>query len=389
MNLPIYLDYMASTPLDPRVLAKINECLTSPLYLGNASSQHHLYGWQAAELIENARQQVADSIHADAREIIWTSGATEANNLALKGAAEFYRRKGQHIITMASEHKSVLNTCKYLESQGFTVTYLQPDANGLLDLQQFSAAIRADTILASIMWINSETGVIQDIASIAQITRQNGVILHVDAAQAAGRIGIDVQSIPIDLLSFSAHKVYGPKGVGALFLRRSPRVRLQPQIHGGEQERGLRSGTLATPQIVAMGTAFMIAQQNLVEDNQHADLLGKRLLSGLQAIPGVHLNGDLVRRIPHCINVSIDGVNAETLLCSLNQLALSTGSACHSAHTTPSHVLTAMGINRRQAQSALRFSLGRFTTVADIDLTISEVKEKVNTLRELSPLYNL
>lgn len=389
MNLPLYFDYMASTPLDPQVAAKMTECLQSPLYEGNPSSQHHFYGWQAAELIEAARQQVADLIHADSREIVWTSGATEANNLAIKGAAEFYHRKGRHIITMSTEHKSVLNTCKNLEARGYRVTYLSPGANGLLDLEQFSAAIHADTILASIMWVNSETGVIQDIAGLSQIARQNGVVMHVDAAQAAGRINIDIKSSPIDLLSFSAHKVYGPKGAGALYVRRQPRIRLEPQIHGGEQENGLRSGTLATHQIVGMGAAFAIAKQNLNKDWQHVEMLGKRLWSGLQSISGVQLNGDLQHRIPHCWNVSFSGIHADTLLTSLNQLAMSSGSACHSAHTTPSHVLTAMGVDRRRAQSALRMSMGRQTTLADIDFAIREIKEKVNLLRELSPIYHL
>ncbi len=384
-----YLDYMASTPIDPRVLDKMVQCLNSPFCFGNPASQSHPFGWQAAELIEAARQQVAELIQADSREIVWTSGATEAVNLALKGAANFYQRKGKHIITMLNEHKAVLNTCHYLEKQGFSITYLKPLANGLLDLNQFTSAIRPDTILASIMWVNSETGVIQNIARIAEITRRNGIILHVDAAQAAGRIVIDVQSIPVDLLSFSAHKVYGPKGIGALFVRRNPRIRLEPQIHGGEQEHGLRSGTLATHQIVGMGEAFSLAKQHQQLDYFHAENLGKQLLNGLLSLKGVELNGDLVQRIPHCVNVSIGGVNAETLLLSLNYLALSSGSACHSAHTTPSHVLTAMGFDRQRAQSALRFSLGRFTTLADIDFALSEVKEKVYNLRELSPIWNL
>ena len=386
---PSYFDYMASTPLDPHVRQKMVECLSSSTGLGNPSSQSHRYGWQATELIETARQQVADLIGADPREIVWTSGASEANNLAIKGAADFYQRKGKHIITMSSEHKSVLNTCQYLEKQGFSISYLRPQKNGLLDLAEFIAAIRPDTILASIMWVNNETGVIQDIAKIAEITRQQGIIFHVDAAQAVGRIAIDVHTLPVDLMTFSGHKLYGPKGVGSLYLRRHPRIRLTAQIHGGEQEGGLRSGTLATHQIVGMGMAWELAKHYWQQDQERATFLGKRLLAGLQSITGVDINGDLTQRIPHCLNLSFAGVEAETLLLSLSNLAVSTGSACHSALNMPSHVLVAMGLSRQRAQSSLRLSIGRFSTVAEVDLAIAEVTAKVEALRQLSPLWQL
>lgn len=378
---------MASTPIDSRVLLAMTQCLNSAEHFGNPSSQTHRLGWQAAELIEAARGQVADLIQADPREIVWTSGATEADNLALKGAALFYQRKGKHIITLSTEHKAVLNSCAYLESLGFVVTYLNPTSTGLLNIDEFKAAIRPDTILTSIAWINNETGVVQDIAQISQITRQHGIILHVDAAQAAGKIPIDVQALPIDLLSLSAHKVYGPKGIGALYVRRTPRIRLAPQIHGGEQEYGLRSGTLPTHQIVGMGVAFALARTEFDRDQQHIQQLSTRLWQGLQSIPGMELNGDTIQRAPHCFNVSFSGVEAETLLLSLTDLALSTGSACHSAHTTPSHVLTAMGMSAARAQSALRFSFGRFTTLAEIDHTITHVRDTLQNLRQLSPLW--
>lgn len=376
----IYLDYMATTPLDPRVSAAMIECLNSPEYFGNPSSRSHRLGWQAAELIEIARQQVADLLNADPREIVWTSGATEANNLALKGAASFYQRKGKHIVTLKSEHKSVLHPCAYLESLGFQVTYLNPSSNGLLSLEEFQAAIRPDTILASIAWVNNETGVVQDIAGIGRITRENGVLLHVDAAQAVGKISIDVQTCPVDLMSFSAHKLYGPKGTGALYVRRNPRVRLEAQMHGGEQENGLRSGTLPTHQIVGMGAAFAIAKTQFAQDQRHAQQLGLSLWEGLQTIPGLELNGDERQRVPHCFNVSFKGVDAETLLLRLTDLALSTGSACHSAHTTPSHVLTAMGIRGERARNAIRISFGRFTSAADIAYAVVNIREQLERI---------
>ncbi len=382
-----YFDYLASTPLDPRVLARVVECLASQEHFGNASSQNHRYGWQAAELIEIARQQVADLINADSREIVWTSGATEANNLAIKGVAGFYQRKGKHIITMRTEHASVLHSCAHLEENGFTVTYLNPTVQGLLDLDELQAAIRPDTILTSIMWVNNETGVIQDIEQISQITRKNGVILHVDAVQAAGKIAIDVRKFAADLLSFSAHKVYGPKGIGALYVRRTPRIRLAPQIHGGGQESGLRSGTLPTHQIVGMGEAFAIAKAQLFQDQLHTAELGARLWQGLRNIVGIELNGHFSERVPHCLNVSFASVDAEALILSLTGLALSTGSACHSAHTTASPVLKAMGLSAERARNALRISFGRFTTVDEIDFAIKHIGEQVEQLRQLSPLW--
>jgi cysteine desulfurase len=387
--IPKYLDYMASTPLDPRVLARMTECLSSGEHFGNPSSQNHRFGWQAAGLIEAARQQVAGLIHADSREIVWTSGATEAINLALKGAALFYQRKGKHIITLRSEHKAVLNTCAYLENLGFTVTRLTPTSTGLLDMEELRAAIRPDTILASILWVNNETGVIQDIEKISQLTRENGIILHVDAAQAAGKIAIDVQTLPVDLMSFSAHKVYGPKGVGALYVRRTPRIRLIPQIHGGDQESGIRSGTLATHQIVGMGEAFAVARDSLEADQQHIRQLSCRLWQGLKNLDGIELNGDEERRVANCLNISVGGVEAETLMLSLTGLAISTGSSCHSAYTTPSHVLTAMGLSPVRARCALRISCGRFTTLAEIDYAIAHIRENVERLRQLSPLWSV
>jgi cysteine desulfurase len=384
---PVYLDYMASTPLDPKVLARMTDCLSSTTDFGNPSSQNHRFGWQAGELIKAARRQVAALINADPREILWTSGATEAINLALKGAAQFYQRKGKHIITSRTEHKAVLNTCAYLENQGFEVTYLTPSPHGLLDIDQFRAAIRPDTILASILWVNNETGVIQDVERISRMTREHGIILHVDAAQAAGKIAIDVKTFPVDLMSFSAHKVYGPKGVGALFMRRSPRIRLTPQIHGGEQEGGLRSGTLPTHQIVGMGEAFETARLSLCQDQEHVRQLSARLWQGLQSLGGIELNGDKQQRVGNCLNMSVNGVEAETLALSLTGLAVSTGSACHTAHTTPSHVLTAMGCPPSRALSSLRISLGRFTTLAEIEYAIAHIREQVQQLRQLSPVW--
>jgi cysteine desulfurase len=386
LRMIVYLDYMASTPLDPQVWQVMTDCLGSAEHFGNPASQSHRFGWQASESIESARQQVADLIQAQAREIVWTSGATEAVNLALKGAAFFYQRKGRHLITLRTEHKAVLNTCAYLESMGFSVTYLETGSNGLLDLAALEAAIRPDTILVSLMWVNNETGVIQDMLGVSAITRRHGIILHSDAAQAAGKVDIDVCAVPVDLLSLSAHKIYGPKGIGALYLRRTPRIRLAVQMHGGEQEHGLRSGTLPTHQVVGMGRAFALAKARLAQDNAHVARLSARLWQSLHALGGVTLNGDLERRIPHCLNVSIEGIEAETLVVSLTDLAISTGSACHSAHATPSHVLTAMGVPALQARSALRLSLGRFTTLAEIDQAAAQITACVRSLRQLSPL---
>lgn len=382
-----YFDYMASTPLDPAVQASMIECLQSAETYGNPSAQSHRFGWLAAELIETARAQVADLIHADPREIVWTAGATEANNLALKGAALFYQRKGKHIITMRTEHASVLNTCAYLENLGFSVTYLKPAANGLLNLDELQAAMRPDTVLVSIMWVNNETGVKQDIAKISQLTRRQGIIFHVDAVQAAGKLPIDLQNLPVDLMTFSAHKLYGPKGIGALYVRRTPRIRLQPQMLGGEQEHGLRSGTLPTHQIVGMGKAFQVAKARFVQDQQHIQQLSQRFWHHLQRLDGIQLNGDFTQRIPHCFNISVSYVEAEVLLVSLPQLALSSGAACHSAHTTPSHVLTAMGMNATAARQAVRISFGRMTTLAEIDLAVSQIMTQVQELRQLSPIW--
>lgn len=382
-----YLDYMASTPIDPGVLASMIECLQSPESYGNPSAQSHRFGWQAAELIETARAQVAGLIQADPREIIWTSGATEANNLALKGAALFYQRKGKHIITMRTEHASVLSTCAYLENLGFSITYLRPSANGLLDLAEFQAALRPDTVLVSIMWVNNETGVIQNISKISHLTRDRGILFHVDAVQAVGKLPIDVQTLPVDLMTFSAHKLYGPKGVGALYLRRTPRIRLLPQILGGEQENGIRSGTLATHQIVGMGKAFAITKDQFAQDQQHLQRLGQRFWQGIQKLDGIKLNGDDQHKVCHCFNISFSHVDAEVLLASLPNLALATGAACHSAYTTPSHVLSAMGLNATAARQAVRISFGRFTTVADIDFAVAEISEQVQALRQLSPVW--
>lgn len=386
MKALIYLDYMATTPIDPRVLAKMSACLASSEYFGNASSQNHRLGWQALELIDQACCQVADCIHADPKEIIWTSGATEADNLAIKGAANFYQRKGKHLITMKTEHSAVLNACAYMETLGFEVTYLNPNSDGLLNIEEFKAAIRPDTILASIMWVNNETGVIQNIEQIAQLTRANGIVLHVDAAQAIGRIPVDLNSLPVDLMSFSAHKVYGPKGIGALYVRRNPRIRLTPQIHGGEQQYGLRSGTLPTHQIVGMGEAFAIAQQELVDDQRNASNLADLLWQKLKTIPEIYLNGHVNHRVPQCINLSFKGLDAETLMLSLADLALSSGSACHSAHMTPSHVLTAMGIRNELSRSAVRISFGRFTQKEYIIQAGFQLVAQVQKLRQLSPV---
>jgi len=386
MSKLIYLDYMASKPLDPQVLKVMSECLNSSEHFGNSSSQHY-FGWQAADLIEAARSQVASLINADPREIIWTSGATEANNLALKGAALFYQRKGKHIITMKTEHQSVLNVCAYLETLGFTVTYLKPDSRGLLDLAEFREAIRPDTILVSIMWVNNETGVIQDIEKISELTRQQGIIFHVDAVQAAGNMAIDVRNTSIDLLSLSGHKLYGPKGIGVLYIRRNPRIRLAPQIHGGDQEYGLRAGTLPTHQIAGMGMACEVIRRQLMTDQNHIKNLSAFLWQELNGLPDVYLNGDFVKRIPGCLNISVAGIEAETLLLSLSNIALSMGSACHSAHRTPSHVLTAMGLMPEQTHTALRISLGRFTQQDEIEQFIANLTENVQKLRQLSPVW--
>jgi len=384
---PIYLDYMSTTPTDERVIKKMLSCLSITGTFGNPSSNTHIYGWEAKETVELARQQVADLIKANKRDITWTSGATEAINLALKGAAFAYQRQGKHIVTCKTEHSAVLNTCRYLASQGFDITYLSPQPNGLIDTEEFSRALRPDTILASIMHINNEIGVIQDIASLSQITRSRGILFHVDAAQSGGKVPIDVSAWPVDLLSLSAHKLYGPKGVGALFVRRHPRVNLIPLLHGGRQEGQKRSGTLATHQIIGMGEACHIAQTQLKEHAAHLLALRKKLWQGLQVLDDIHLNGDATQRSPDNLNISFGGVDGESLLFALNGIAVSTGSACISGSTEPSHVLRALGISDTLARSTLRFSIGRYTTEKDIDQTIKHVVEKVRELRKLSPLW--
>lgn len=372
---------MATCPVDPKVIEKMNTCLGMGGHFGNSASRTHYYGWQAAELIEQARLQVAHLINADHREIIWTSGATEANNLALKGAAYFYQRQGKHIITMKTEHASVLDTCAYLESEGFTVTYLSPNSQGLLNLQDLEAAISPDTILVSMMYVNNETGVIQNIAEIAKMVKAKGIVLHCDASQAAGKIELDMRSLPVDLLSISSHKLYGPKGVGALYVRRNPRVRLRPQIHGGGHERGLRSGTLPTHQIVGMGEACAIAKTQLETDALFARQLTDSLWQQLNTLPGIELNGDMNNRISHCLNVSFHDIENEVLLKSIPEVAVSGGSACHSALQEPSPVLLAMGLSRAKARTAIRFSVGRFTTLSEIEIVAKHIIRQVNQLR--------
>jgi cysteine desulfurase len=391
MTLPalIYLDNMSTTPLDPRVAEVMISCLKSPELFGNPSSQTHRYGWQAAEAIEKARWQVADLIHAQAKEIVWTSGATEAINLAIKGAALFYQRKGKHIVTLQTEHKAVLNTIASLEREGFSVTYLKPDSQGVLQPEMLRAALKPETLLVSLSWVNNETGVIQDIEQMAKITRENGVILHVDAAQAPGKLAINLEDTPIDLLSLSAHKVYGPKGIGALFVRQNPRIRLSTLIHGGEQEQGIRSGTLPTHQIMGMGEAFAIAKAQFKQDQEHVNRLSQWFWHGLQELGGVTLNGSFSKKVAHCLNIHIDGIDAESLLLSLTKLALSTGSACHSAHQTPSHVLSSMGLSHQWAQESLRIGIGRFTRDEDIEAALNQFSLVVESLRQLSPLWAL
>jgi cysteine desulfurase len=381
------MDYSATTPVDPRVAEKMIPYLTQ-LY-GNPASRSHGYGWDAEKAVEQAREQVAALVKADPREIIWTSGATESNNLAIKGAAEFLQGKGKHLITLKTEHKAVLDTMRELERRGFAVTYLEVDQNGLLDLERFKAALRPDTILASVMYVNNEIGVIQDIPALGEICRQRGVLLHVDAAQATGKVDIDLAALKVDLMSFSAHKTYGPKGVGALYVRRKPRVRLEAQMHGGGHERGLRSGTLPTHQIVGMGQAFEIARLSIGTENERIRMLRDRLHAGFADIDETFVNGDLERRVPHNLNVSFNYVEGESLLMAIKDIAVSSGSACTSSSLEPSYVLRALGLSDEMAHSSIRFSIGRFTTVDDIDFTIKLIKEKVAKLRALSPLWDM
>ncbi len=389
MKTPIYLDYSATTPVDPRVAKKMCDCLTLDGSFGNPASRSHQYGWEADKLVEQARKQVAELVNADPKEIVFTSGATESDNLAIKGVAHFYKKKGKHIITCKTEHKAVLDTCRHLEREGFEVTYLEPEANGLIDLEKLKAAMRDDTILVSIMHVNNEIGVIQDIKAIGEITRERKILFHVDAAQSAGKLPIDLQDLKVDLMSFSAHKVYGPKGIGALFVRRKPRVRLEAQMHGGGHERGMRSGTLATHQIVGMGEAFHLAREEMAADNERIRMLRDRLLDGLKDIEEIYINGDLEQRIPHNLNVSFNFVEGESLMMALKDLAVSSGSACTSASLEPSYVLRALGRSDELAHSSIRFTIGRFTTEEEIDFAIEQIHQNIGKLRELSPLWEM
>ncbi len=389
VKLPIYLDYSATTPIDVRVAAKMAEYLTIEGQFGNPASRSHEFGWKAEKAVDLARQQVADLIHADPREIVWTSGATESDNLAIKGAAHFYRKKGNHILTVKTEHKAVLDTCRQLEREGFEVTYLDPEDNGLIDIEKLKAATTDDTILISVMHVNNEIGVIQDIAAIGEFARDKKIIFHVDAAQSAGKVEIDMETLKVDLMSFSAHKIYGPKGIGALYVRRKPRVRLEAQMHGGGHERGLRSGTLATHQIVGMGEAFRIAGEEMASENDRIRMLRDRLYDGLKDAEEVYVNGDYDHRIAGNINISFNFVEGESLIMALRDLAVSSGSACTSASLEPSYVLRALGRNDELAHSSIRFGIGRFTTVEEIDYTIDVVKKAVDKLRDLSPLWDM
>ena len=387
LKFPIYLDYSATTPVDPRVAAKMIPWLTE--HFGNPASRSHAYGWEAEKAVEDARAEVAALVGADAKEIIWTSGATESNNLAIKGAAQFFKSKGKHLITLKTEHKAVLDTVRELERQGFEATYLDVQENGLVDLDALRAAIRPDTIVVSVMMVNNEIGVIQPIAEIGEICREKGIVFHVDAAQATGKVAIDLGELKVDLMSFSAHKTYGPKGVGALYVRRKPRVRLEAQMHGGGHERGLRSGTLATHQIVGMGEAFRIAREEMGTENERVRMLRDKLLNGFKDMEAVFVNGDLDSRVPHNLNISFAYVEGESLIMAIKDIAVSSGSACTSASLEPSYVLRALGRNDELAHSSIRFSIGRFTTEEEVDYTIKLLHEKIGKLRELSPLWEM
>ncbi len=386
-HLPIYMDYSATTPVDPRVVDMMIPYLREQF--GNPASRSHQYGWDAERAVEEARENVAKLVNCDPREIIWTSGATESDNLAIKGAAHFYKSKGKHVITVKTEHKAVLDTCRELEREGFEVTYLDVKDDGLVDLDKLQAAIRPDTILVSVMNVNNEIGVIQDVAAIGEITRAKGIIFHVDAAQATGKIDIDLQKLKVDLMSFSAHKTYGPKGIGALFVRRKPRIRIEAQMHGGGHERGMRSGTLATHQIVGMGEAFRIAREEMAVENERVRALRDRLLKGLQDMEEVYVNGDMERRVPHNLNISFNFVEGESLIMAVKDVAVSSGSACTSASLEPSYVLRALGRNDELAHSSIRFTVGRFTTEQDVDYVINLLKGKIQKLRDLSPLWEM
>lgn len=386
-QLPIYMDYSATTPVDPRVVDKMIPYLRESF--GNPASRSHPFGWEAEKAVETAREQVAALVNADPREIVWTSGATESDNLAIKGAANFYSSKGKHIITVKTEHKAVLDTTRELERQGFEVTYLDVKDNGLIDIDVFKQAIRPDTILASVMMVNNEIGVIQDIEQLGEICREKGVIFHVDAAQATGKVVIDLQKLKVDLMSFSAHKTYGPKGIGALYVRRKPRIRIEAQMHGGGHERGMRSGTLATHQIVGMGEAFRIAKEEMATENERIRMLRDRLYRGLNTMEEVYVNGDMEHRVPHNLNISFNFVEGESLIMAIKDVAVSSGSACTSASLEPSYVLRALGRNDELAHSSIRFTVGRFTTEEEVDYVVELLKSKIGKLRDLSPLWEM
>ncbi len=386
-NYPIYLDYSATTPVDPRVAGKMIPWLTE--HFGNPASRSHAYGWEAEEAVENARAEVAKLVNCDAKEIVWTSGATESNNLALKGAAHFYAAKGKHIVTVKTEHKAVLDTVRELERVGFSATYLDPEPDGLVDPAKFTAALRPDTILASVMLVNNEIGVIQPIAQFGEICRAKGVLFHVDAAQATGKVPVDLATLKVDLMSFSAHKTYGPKGIGALYVRRKPRVRLEAQMHGGGHEKGFRSGTLPVHQIVGMGEAFRIARLEMATENERIRMLRDRLLAGVRGLEEVYVNGDLEHRVPHNLNVSFNFVEGESLIMGMKELAVSSGSACTSASLEPSYVLRALGRSDELAHSSIRFTIGRYTTEADIDFAVKLIHERIGKLRAMSPLWEM
>ena len=389
MKLPIYLDYSATTPVDPRVAEKMCACLTPDGNFGNPASRSHPFGWSAEEAVEEARAHVAALVNCDPKEIVWTSGATESDNLALKGAAHFYQKKGRHVVTVKTEHKAVLDSCRQLEREGFEVTYLDPEPSGLLDLDRFESVLRKDTILASVMHVNNEIGVIQDIEKLGRICRERGVIFHVDAAQSTGKVPIDLERAQVDLMSFSAHKTYGPKGIGALYVRRKPRIRIEAQMHGGGHERGMRSGTLATHQCVGMGEAFRIAKEEMATENERVRALRDRLWAGLRDMEAVYLNGDLERRVAGNLNASFNFVEGESLIMALKDMAVSSGSACTSASLEPSYVLRALGREDELAHSSIRFTIGRFTTQEEIDYVVDKVRHQVDRLRGLSPLWDM
>jgi len=389
LNLPIYFDYAATTPVDPRVAEKMIQYLTPTGDYGNPASSSHSFGWAAEEAVNEARANVAALLNANPKEIVFTSGATESDNLAIKGVAHFYQKKGKHIITSKTEHKAVLDSCRQLEREGYEVTYLDPQPNGIIPLKTIEDAMRDDTILVSIMHVNNETGIIQDIAAIGELCRDKGIIFHVDAAQSAGKVEIDVETMKIDLISVSAHKIYGPKGIGALYVRRKPRIRLEAQMHGGGHERGMRSGTLATHQIAGMGEAFRIAKEEMSKDREHIVALRNRMWEGVKDMEEVYINGDMELGVPGIFNVSYNFVEGESLMMSLKDLAISSGSACTSASLEPSYVLRALGRNDELAHSSLRFSIGRFTKEEEIDYAVTEVRKAVEKLRELSPLWDM